>query len=356
MAKRSMNIMKSKLSVIVIVLIVSLGSVGLVGAGTTITPVTGNNYADTSPSIDGDYVVWQGYVNGNWEIFLYNIMSGNTDQITFNAFDDTKPQIDGNYAVWQGFGNLPEDQQSGTVDWEIFLYNISSHETIQVTMNNAQDHSPRIAGNWLAWMQAPGDDSDVQEIFLFRIPTGPTTPLTDNGRENAILQMDSNTLLWAEIAEPENTALYTCNLTQPNPQPELAPEDYVWTGDTPPRSGDLSVFAQYSVGDAEIFLRDTRTRQLEQITNNSIDDGLASIDESRVVQTGDDTEEAGTTGNFIVWAGGEAQDSEIYLGFRNGAFIATVTASEEADGAATTGGGGGGGGLCFINSMANVDY
>jgi beta propeller repeat protein len=340
--KRNKSV-KSKLSLIVICLIVSLGSTGFLRA----EPLTANNYPDTSPSIDGDYVIWQRHVNGNWEIFLYNIASGALRPITDNAFDEIAPQIDGNYAVWQGYVNG---------NWEIFLYDVASGNLRRITTNGDQDLSPRIAGDWVAWMQVPGPDSEVQEIFLFRIPSGPTIPLTDNGRENAILQMDSNTLLWAEIAEPENTALYTCNLTQPNPQPELAPEDYVWTGDTPQRSGDLSVFAQYTGGNAEIFLRDSSTRVQEQITNNSIYDGQPSIGESRIVQTGDDAEEAGTRGNFIVWVGGEAQDSEIYLDFYGGAFTPKVTASAEDDGAGTTGGGGGGGGLCFINSMANVDY
>jgi beta propeller repeat protein len=338
--------MKPKLSLMVILLIVSLGSTGVVGADTSIMPLTANNYPDTFPSIDGDHIVWQGHVNENWEVFLYHIASGDTDQITFNDFDDTKPQIDGNYAVWQGYGNLPEDQQSGTVDWEIFLYNISTHETIQITTDDDQDHSPRIAGDWVAWMQLSGDESGGQEIFLFHIPNGPTIQLTNSGTENAILQMDSNSLLWAEIAEPESTTLFVCDLTQANPQPELAPEDYVWTGETPQRSGTVSVFAQYTEGGAEIFLRDASTRQLEQITSNSIYDGQPSIAESTIAEAGAQTAVTylGTSGNFIVWVGGEGQDAEIYLA------PATVPASGEDDGAATTGGGGGG--LCFINSMA----
>jgi hypothetical protein len=344
MAKRSKTL-KSKLSLIVIALIFSLGSTGVVGADTSIMPLTANNYPDGFPRIDGEFVIWQGHVNGDWEVFLYHIVSGDTDQITFNDFDDTKPQIDGNYAVWQGFGNLPEDQQSGAVDWEIFLYNLSTHEVVQITTDDDQDHSPRIAGSWVAWMQVPGDESDVQEIFLFRVPNGPTIQLTNSGAENAILQMDSNTLLWAEIAGAEDTILYTCDLTQPNPQPELAPEDYVWTGETPQRSGTVSVFAQYTEGGAEIFLRDASTRQLEQITNNSIYDGQPSIAESTMAQAAAQTAVTyvGTSGNVIVWVGGEGQDAEIYLA------PAIIPASGEDD---TTGGGGGG---CFIHSMANVE-
>jgi beta propeller repeat protein len=354
MAKRSKT-MKPKLSLIVILLIVSLGSTGVVGADTTITPLTGNNYADTSPRIDGDYVIWQGYVNGNWEIFLYHIASGALEQITFNNFDESAPQIDGNYAVWQGYVNG---------NWEIFLYEIDdivSGTLYQITTNSAQDLSPRIAGEWVAWMQVPGPDIDVQEIFLYWIPSLPNlVPIqltnTGTGKENAILQMDANTLLWAETTDPENTTLHICNLNTQVSVP--APDGYVWTGDTPQRSGTLTVFAQYTAGGSEIFLRDTSTRVLKQITNNSIYDGQPSIGESRTLPTGYDTDEAGAQGNFIVWVGGEGQDSEIYLDFHGAAFTPTVNPTVTAvaqDGApAAAEDGGGGGGLCFINSMANI--
>ena len=35
--------------------------------------ITFNSHEDSSPHIKGNYVVWQGFVEGDWEIFLFDI-------------------------------------------------------------------------------------------------------------------------------------------------------------------------------------------------------------------------------------------------------------------------------------------
>ena len=132
--------MKSILFLLLTVSVVALGFAGLVEADTTLTPITTNDHADSFPQVHGDRVVWQGYVYDNWEIFLYHIPTGLSEQLTDNHYDDTRPQIHGNFVVWQGYGNLFGQQPEA--DWEIFLYDISTQETIQITTNYHQDISP----------------------------------------------------------------------------------------------------------------------------------------------------------------------------------------------------------------------
>ena len=72
--------MKSILSLLLTISIAMFGPVAW--ADTTISQVTNNSYEDSFPRIGGDYLVWQGYVGGDWEIFLYNIATGETKQIT----------------------------------------------------------------------------------------------------------------------------------------------------------------------------------------------------------------------------------------------------------------------------------
>ena len=74
---RESNAMKSKLITVFAVLLgVTLGFCSLSQAGTDITQITSNSYEDSFPQIKGDYLVWQGQVDGDWEIFVYDIATG----------------------------------------------------------------------------------------------------------------------------------------------------------------------------------------------------------------------------------------------------------------------------------------
>ena len=109
--------MKSKLiAMLAILLTVMLGFNSLAHGG----QVTKNSYEDSFPQIKGNYLVWQGYVDGDWKIFLYNIEMEEIHQITDNDYGDISPQTDGEYVVWLGCIH------SGG---EIFLYNIASGNT-----------------------------------------------------------------------------------------------------------------------------------------------------------------------------------------------------------------------------------
>jgi beta propeller repeat protein len=65
--------------------------------------VTQNAYEDAFPHMDGNYLVWQGKVGGDWEILLYDIGSGQALQITDNGYNDISPQTDGTYVTWVGY-------------------------------------------------------------------------------------------------------------------------------------------------------------------------------------------------------------------------------------------------------------
>jgi beta propeller repeat protein len=70
---------------------------GLLHAESTVTQITNNAYEDSLPQVKGDYVVWQGKVDGDWEIFLCNVNTPETPvRITNNDCDDVSPQTDGN--------------------------------------------------------------------------------------------------------------------------------------------------------------------------------------------------------------------------------------------------------------------
>jgi hypothetical protein len=68
-----------------------------------ILQITNDEYTDQFPQIsDLDYVVWMGYDGHDWEIYLYDYEAATTTQLTDNAYDDEFPHISSHFVVWQG--------------------------------------------------------------------------------------------------------------------------------------------------------------------------------------------------------------------------------------------------------------
>ena len=111
-------------------------------ANFSLNKITNNLAPDLQPQLSGDYLVWQGEINGNQEIFLHDLNSQTTQQVTNNSTDDKDPDIAGNYLVWSGFKDN---------NYEIFQYDINSGKTTQITANDTNDLMPRISGNNLMW-------------------------------------------------------------------------------------------------------------------------------------------------------------------------------------------------------------
>lgn len=77
-------------------------SAGGCAVSVTTTKVSDNAAIDWDTQISGDYVVWYGDEDGDYEIYLYQISNRNTTQISQNAEWDINPQVNGDYVVWEG--------------------------------------------------------------------------------------------------------------------------------------------------------------------------------------------------------------------------------------------------------------
>jgi len=276
--------MKSKLvAVLAILSIVTLGFSSLVQA----KQITDNSYRDSSPHIKGNYLTWQGRVDGDWEVFLYDIATGETIQITNNSYGDISPKTDGSCVVWLGFS------RSGG---EIFLYDISSQETTQITDDSNVDSRPEIANGLVVWASQEVTDSvGPGEIFLYRTATLPETEpeqLTDNTDDDSSPRINDQHVIWVQ---EHGSGATLCLYDLPDGPPYEAPQGYIWK-DSPQTDGDLTVYSRVVGNDREIFVHDTSPGIYKQITENDLQDKSPRI-----------------SGNNIVWVGGEAKTSEIFL-------------------------------------------
>ena len=88
------------------------------------TPSSYSSSSTTAVDGSGDNLVWSSYVNGNWEIFVYD--GNKTIQVTDNDVDDLNPKISGNTVVW--------NTQGATSD--IFKYEISDSGILNSDFSN----------------------------------------------------------------------------------------------------------------------------------------------------------------------------------------------------------------------------
>jgi len=261
---------------------------GLAYADITTVPVTANAHADIAPHIHGNYIVWQGNVDGDWEIFLYNVATGQTTQITENDYDDFSPQTDGNNVVWVGY-NVPGG--------EIFLYYIGDPTPIidganALTNDTNVDNSPQIANGWVVWVSREVTDSVLPgNVMLYA--GGTFTKITSSATGVSTPRMSDDAVAWLE-PDPDNRRNYFLyRYDFQTKSTSLAP-DHIW--DDPQSDGPLQVLIKHDGNDREVHIHNNVKGTDKQITNNAVEDSYASI-----------------SGNVVVWIEGEGEASEIFM-------------------------------------------
>ena len=215
------------------------------------TEITNDVYDDWSPKIDGNKVVWYGFNGNDHEIYFYDITTGTTTQITNNNFDDSDPKISGDYIIWGGWvfenntytyniylyfvatgtttiiasgqvGLYDTDGKyvvwqgcngecSGGNDVEIYVYNISSGTTAQITNNNYFDYYPLIDSGKVVWT---GEDGVDEEIFMYDTATGVTTKITDDTYEDDFSYIQNGHVVWHKhiTEDPLNQEIFVYDI------------------------------------------------------------------------------------------------------------------------------------------------
>ncbi|MDY6988207.1 MAG: fibronectin type III domain-containing protein [Thermodesulfobacteriota bacterium] len=252
-------------SLAVLTTMLALG--GLLHAESAVIQITNSAYDDSLPYVGGDYVVWQGKVDGDWEIFLRNVNTlGASIQITDNDYDDISPQTDGDYVVWLGFSH------SGG---QVFLYDIGNGTITQITNDDYVDSPPKIADGRVVWAsQVVTDFVEPGEIILYDVARDVTTQLTDDVLDDSNPRINSETVFWVQTDEEENARLFLYDLFTGGTSE--APEGFAW-GDSPQIDENLTVLTRHDGDSRELFVLDTSSRTYHQITDDGLQGRYPSI-------------------------------------------------------------------------------
>jgi beta propeller repeat protein len=243
--------------------------------------ISNNTVMDRDPYIKGDYVVWRSEDNTNYELYLHRISTGNTTQITdYHSFENkTPPRIDGDYLVW-AWGEQGDD---------IWLQKLSTGAKTRLSQYR-DSLAPEISGDYVVWH---GNNSYYSGIGvpLYQISTQTTSYLT-NSQGGYYPQIDGNYVVWYCIKD--GTKEIYLNEISTNTTTQITNNS---TDDLAPRiSGDFVVWYKEQDTHADIYLYQISTGTTTQIANNDIVDEIPDI-----------------YGNYVVWTSYETASKEIKI-------------------------------------------
>lgn len=140
-----------------------------------------------SEKVEQNNVIWQGWDGFDEEIYLYNISTMTTSQITDNNYFDYNPQAHSGKVVWTAWDDA---------DGEIFMYDTATRITTKITNDIYEDDFPYIQDGQIVWHKHITDDPLNQEIFVYDIATGVTTQISNNSYEDYDPVVFNGNIVW----------------------------------------------------------------------------------------------------------------------------------------------------------------
>lgn len=175
--------------------------------------LTGNDSDQWYPDIYGDMVVWEDERNGNADIYMHNITSGEETQITSDESPQLDPAIYGDIIVWTDTRsvNITEDDENLTLqdllrsNSDIYMYNISSGEEMQVTTNTSWQEGASIYEDRIVWadMRNANLTSDNWlewnvDVYMYNITTGEETQVTTDESNQLLPAIYGDRIVWED--------------------------------------------------------------------------------------------------------------------------------------------------------------
>jgi len=161
-------------------------------SGTPVGPLTSNAIADEYPVLGGNVLTWQTstFSVGSQEIMAYDLGAWPSPvKITNNSVDDDRPFTDGQHIVWS--------QWDGVNDTEIFLHNVESGVTTQLTNDTEEDYGPVVSGRRVAWLSGSSDPT----LKVHDLVTHATTVVaTGLGNMTDTPDIDGSRIVWQQQA------------------------------------------------------------------------------------------------------------------------------------------------------------
>ncbi len=211
--------------------------------------ITSNAAGQTSPKVWGDYIVWEDNRNDSvkdnnpeWDIYLYNISSGEEKLITTAPGIHTNPSINDNKVVWEdgrNFKGKKELRWGGNVpenNTYIYMYDIETGKEVAIASGPLQECNATVYGNYIAW-EDRNTNGFAAEIYLYDLNKKEKIRVTDDKFDQSGPKLFGNYLVWTDERNGISTNDVFLNGKEPNSDIFLydieAKKEYLMTGKEP---------------------------------------------------------------------------------------------------------------------------
>ncbi|SAI88164.1 periplasmic protein [Methanoculleus bourgensis] len=214
-------------------------------------------------SMSNNGVVWQDSLNGNMNIFYFNLSSWDEEQITTSPADQISPSTSGNLIVWL------EKTKEGYEN--VFLHNLTSGERRRVTDYPAVREYPRVSGDHIVWAELRDTNYD---ICCYNISSGNTTWITNDSVNQIWPDISGDFIVWTDNRSG-NIEIYVYDLSTQIETQIINDNAFP----TPPQiSANQIVWSDNCTGNSEIYLctlenKSKTAPQIYTVQLNSIPQG-----------------------------------------------------------------------------------
>jgi beta propeller repeat protein len=226
------------------------------------------------PGIWENRIVYDSNENGRTDVYLYDITTGVTTQITTDPNGQFNPKICGDIIAYV-------DNRNDNPD--IYAYNLGTQTEMQITTDPAPQRHPYVFGDIIAWTDFRSGYADVgMDIYMYKFSTGQEYAITNDEitqnwqyiRDNKIVWMDERNV---GQAKKDNKDIYMY---------DLGPDGIPFTGDTgegeyrltggdgisesmPRLDGDLAIFEGNNNRGNNIYIKNIVSSDTDQITKSN---------------------------------------------------------------------------------------
>lgn len=139
------------------------------------------------PAISGNVVVWQDSRNGGWDIYMYNISTGEELAVCTATGDQWNPCVWDNYVVWQ-------DKRNG--NWDIYAYNLTTMQEILVCTDPAPQSRPVVSDDVVVWEDNRDRLTSGTDLHAYNLITGESFIVCDLPGDQLTPDIAGNKVVW----------------------------------------------------------------------------------------------------------------------------------------------------------------
>jgi Tol biopolymer transport system component len=240
-------------------------------------------------SPDGKKIIYQSDVNGNWDLFILNLETGETQQVTNTPAHEENPSFspDGRHIVYTSTADDHRDVDFNQKLRDIFVMDLTTHKEENLTRNGSDDWLPRysFSGKFITFVSQRNDlREDVpfyelhSDIFIMENTGRFQLALTNDAANDGSPQLfpgstdEDGTVIFDSDRNNGKYAIYKMDLRSKEiKQLTFNPN----ANDVAPcisASGDKVVFFSDRDGNYEVYMMNDDGSAQQRLTSNPADD------------------------------------------------------------------------------------